>query len=90
MYIYIYITFINIPLKRPVTHSGGLGDWYTSLGAQTLPPEKYFSNFIFQLCLNKKYVKVAINDFTMYLIISKWLGRQKCRLKRKTTRQEVV
>ena len=28
-------------------------------------------------------VEVAINNFTMHLIISKWLRRQKCRLKRK-------
>ena len=31
-----------------------------------------------------------INDFTMHLIISKWLRRQKCRQKRKTMRQEEV
>ena len=36
----------------------------------------------------KKYVEVAINNFIMHLIISKWLRRQKCRQKRKTMRQE--
>ena len=33
--------------------------------------------------LNKKYVEVAINSFTMHLIILKWLRLQKCREKRK-------
>ena len=40
----------------------------------------------FRLCFNKKYVEVAINDFTVHLIISKCLRIQKCRQKRKTTR----
>ena len=37
---------------------------------------------------NKKYVEVAINDFTKDLIILKWLRRQKCRQKRKTMKQK--
>ena len=31
-----------------------------------------------------------MNDFTMYLIISKWLRKQKCRQKKKTMRQKDV
>ena len=31
----------------------------------------------------KKYVEVMINDFTMHLIILKWLRKQKCTQKRK-------
>ena len=33
-------------------------------------------------------MKVAINDFTMYLSISKWLRIKKCRQKRKSVRQK--
>ena len=50
-------------------------------------PKNNFQVFFFRLYFNKKYVQVAINDFTMYLIISKWLKRQKCRHKRKKMRQ---
>ena len=54
--------------------SGRLGDWYTDLGAQTLAPKKAFLIFSFSSCISiKKYVEVAISDFTMHLIISKWL-----------------
>ena len=53
-------------------------------------PNNTFQVLFFQLHLNKKYVKVAINDFTTHLIISKWLRRQKCRQKRKTMRQKNV
>ena len=70
-----------------MTYSGRLGDRYTGLGAQTLTPEKHFSSFIFQLYFNKKYVKIAIIDLTMNLLISKWLRKQKSRQKRKTMRQ---
>ena len=65
-----------------------LGDRYTGLGTQTLAPEKRFkfSQFFFY----KKYFEVAITDFTMYLIISRWLRRQKCREKVKTLRQKEV
>ena len=66
------------------TYSGCFGDRYTGLSAQTLAPKKGYSSFLFQLCFNKKQVEVAINDFTMHLIISKWLRIQKCRQKRKT------
>ena len=62
-----------------VAYSVRLGDWYTSLGTQ-----KTLFNFfavVFQDDFDKKYVEVAINDFTMHLIFSKWLRRQKCRQK---------
>ena len=55
-----------------------LGDQYTSLGTQTLVPKKHFLSFLFAVVFH-----VAINNFTMPLIISKWLRRQKCRKKRK-------
>ena len=47
-------------------------------------PKSTFQVLLFQLYFNKKYVEVAINDFTMYLIISRWFRRQKCRWNRKT------
>ena len=50
-------------------------------------PKNNFQVFFFRLYFFKKYVEVAINDFTMYLIISKWLKMQKCRHKRKKMRQ---
>ena len=60
-----------------VTYSGRSGDRYTGLGAQTLPPQNTFQVFFFQLYFNKKYVEVATNDFTMHLIISRWLRIKK-------------
>ena len=71
-------------------YSGRLGDRHTGLDAITLAPKKHFPRFLFQLYFNKKYVEVGINGFTMHLIISKWLRKQKCRQKRKTLRQEEV
>ena len=53
-------------------------------GCATLAQIDTFQIFFFQPCFNKKYVEVANNDFTMHLITLKWLGRQKCRQKRKT------
>ena len=50
----------------------------------------HFSSFLFQLQFNKKYVKVAINDFTMHRTILKRLRRQKCKQKRKIMRPEEV
>ena len=41
--------------------------------------QKTLFKFFFQLCFNKKYVEVAISDFTMHLIILKWLRIEKCR-----------
>ena len=61
-----------------------LGNQYTSLGTQT------FYVFFLQLYFNKKYVEVAINYFTMHLIILKWLKKQKFRQKRKTMRPKKV
>ena len=55
-----------------MTYSCHLRDHYTSLNAQTLGPKKHFSIF-FQLYFNKKYVEIAISDFTVNPIISKWL-----------------
>ena len=73
-----------------MTYSGRLGDRHTGLSAISLAPIKHFPRFLFQLYFNKKYVEVGINAFTMHLIISKWLRKQKCRQKRKTLRQEEV
>ena len=63
--------------EHPGTYPGRLGDRCTGFGAQILAP-KNFSSLFFQLYFNKKYVEVAINDFTMHLIFSKQLRRQKC------------
>ena len=61
--------------------------WYFKLWIRPLPvmypdrklwhPKNTFQIFFFQLYFNKKYFEVAINDFTMHLIISKWLRIQK-------------
>ena len=65
----------------PQVQSGIPGIWETSI------PVWAPKIFYFQLYFNKKYVEVAINDFTVHLIISKWLRIQKCKRKRKTMRQ---
>ena len=39
--------------------------------------QKHFSSFFFQLYFNKKYIEVAVNDFTMHLINLKWRRIQK-------------
>ena len=44
-----------------------------------------FPDYLFLMTM----IEVAIIDFTMHLLILKWL-RQKCRQKRKTMRQEEV
>ena len=50
-----------------VTYSGPLGDRHTGLGAQTLDLKKRFSSFLLDsFFFNNKYIKVAINDFTMH------------------------
>ena len=65
-------------------YPGHLGDQHTSLGTKNLGPKKHLlSFFFFQLYLNKKYVDIAINNFALHLIASKWLRRQKCRQTRK-------
>ena len=60
--------------KIPATYSGRLGNQYTSLGTQT---QKALFKFFSPLYFNKKYVQEEIDDFTMHLIISKWLQGQK-------------
>ena len=52
-------------------YPGRLRDRYTGLGAQTLARKKTLQVFFFQLYFIKKYIDVAINDFTKHLIISK-------------------
>ena len=54
----------------PVTYSGCLVQQYSGFGTQTLVLENTFQVNFFQFYFNKKYVEVAINDFTMHLIIS--------------------
>ena len=63
---------------KAMIYADFLGDQYTDLGTQTLVPKKHFLSFLFSVVF-----QVAINNFTMRLIISKWLRRQKCRKKRK-------
>ena len=71
-----------------VTYSGRLGDRYTGLGTQNLVRKNQFSSFLLSVEFQqKKCVEVAINDFTMHLIVSKWLIMQKRRQKRKTMRE---
>ena len=53
-------------------YSGRFVDWYTGLDAQTLPPRKH----LFSVAFQQKFVEVAITNFTMHLIISKWLRMQ--------------
>ena len=66
-------------LQRPIYRFG-----CPNSGAQ-----KRFSSFIFSVVFQQKNMskQLAINDFTMHLIIWKWLRIQKCRQKGKTMRQ---
>ena len=50
----------------------------------------YFKKLFYLLNFDKKYVEVVVDDFTMNLIISKWLRIQKFRQKRKTMRQKDI
>ena len=68
-------------ISGTVTYSGCLGDWCPSFGAKNAPVK-----FFFQFYFNKNYVEVAINDFTMHLIILKWVRRQNYRQKRSKRR----
>ena len=63
----------------------GISFWVLKLWC----PENSFQVFFFLLCFNKKYVKVVVNDFTMHLIILKWLRRQKCRQKKKMKPKDI-
>ena len=71
---------------QPVTYSGQWRNRFTDLNAQTLTLRKHFSSFS-SVVFQRKYVEVAINNFTMHLIISKWLRNQKFRQTRKIMRQ---
>ena len=74
-----YFRDVSRPFGRPVYWFGD-----PNSGAQiTLLKFCFFSSIS-----TKKYVEVAMNYFTMHLIISKWLRRQKCRQKTKTLRQK--
>ena len=79
-----HIKNFNIPKSSDVftVWKASLSVWVPKLWS----PKNIFQ-FFFQLYFNKKYVAVAINDFTMHMIISKWLKVQKCKEKRKTMRQ---
>ena len=50
----------------------------------------YFKKLFYLLNFDKNYVEVVVNDFTVNLIISKWLRIQKFRQKRKTMRQKDI
>ena len=50
----------------------------------------YFKKLFYLLNFDKNYVEVVVNDFTVNLIISKWLRIQKFRQKRKTMRQNDI
>ena len=50
----------------------------------------YFKKLFYLLNFDKNYVEVVVSDFTMNLIISKWLRIQKFRQKIKTMRQDDI
>ena len=50
----------------------------------------YFKKLFYLLNFDKNYVEVVVSDFTMNLIISKWLRILKFRQKRKTMRQNDI
>ena len=57
-----------------VTYPGCLGDSRSLCAPELWCPKNTLKFFIF-----KWYsTEVVINDFTMHLIIWKWLGRQNC------------
>ena len=60
------------------------------IGIPVWAPKKQFSSFFIQFCFNIKYVEVMINDFTVHLIIWKWLRRRKCRQKREKMKPKDV
>ena len=66
------------PLGRPVYRSGH---------AKSSAQKPIFKFPSFSWISTKKCVEVAINDFTMHLIVSKWLIMQKRRQKRKRMRE---
>ena len=86
----LHLFFCVIKYIVAGTNPGCLGDCYTGQRTQSLVSKYYFSSFDFLVYFNKNVLKLAINNFTMHLIILKWLRRQKCRQKRKTMRQRDV
>ena len=66
------------PFWRPVYRF-----WRQDSGAQ----KTLFKFSFFNSISTKKYVEVAINDFTIHRIISKWLRIQKCRQREKSMKQ---
>ena len=76
---YMGVLLLNVTL--PVMYLDHLRDRYTALGTKTTQ----FS--FFQLYFNKNCTEVAINDFTIHLIILKWFKIQKCKQMRKIMRQ---
>ena len=68
-----------------VAYPERLGDHNTSLCAETM-----MANFSFFSCISVKICWTTINDFTIHLIISKSLSRQKWRQKKKTMWQKDV
>ena len=46
--------------------------------------QKTLSKFLFLVVFQQKYVEVVINDFTMHVIISKWLRIQKTKTEEKS------
>ena len=66
--------FCDALIQPTVTYSVHLENEYTGLGAKTLVPKKHASSFLFSVEVTisrRKYVEVAVNDFTMHLVISK-------------------
>ena len=52
MYAKFKQTFVHLLYAKPVTYSGCLGNWYTSLGAQIFCTQKTF--FLFPVALQQK------------------------------------
>ena len=51
---YSYAIMNPYPLYHPGMYTGRLGDWYTSLGAQTLTPKYHFSSFVLSVVFQQK------------------------------------
>ena len=80
--IYMFIAMSRFCMGEQfiMMHSGCLGDRSTGLDAQILAPKKHFP--IFFSCISAKiYIKAANNNFTMHLIILKWIRHQKMQAK---------
>ena len=77
-----YVTFSLQQWRIQAVWEAGIPVWAPKLWC----PKNTFQVILSQLYFNK-YIEVAINDFTMHLIISKWYWIQKCKQPRKTMRQ---